>query len=40
LVGKTEEQRQIRKLRSRCEDNIKIYTEFMWLSIGTGGGLL
>jgi hypothetical protein len=51
LVGRSEERRQLGKLRLRWEDNIKVdlqgvvwggvtWTGLMWLGIGTGGGLL
>jgi hypothetical protein len=47
LVGKPEGKRPLGRSRSRCEDNIKTdlqevgwgWTGFIWLGIGTGGGL-
>jgi hypothetical protein len=47
LVGKLEEKRPLKR-PSRCENNIKMdlkeigygCSEFVWLSIGTTGGLL
>jgi hypothetical protein len=49
LVGKSEEKRPFARLRSRCEDNIKIYLEeignlvssrLIWVRTGTNFGLL
>ena len=49
LVGKPEGKRQLGRLRSRWEDNIKmgfrkwdagVWTGSSWLRIGTGGGHL
>jgi hypothetical protein len=44
LVGTPEERRPLGRPRLRWEDNIKMYLKmwirFIWLRIGTGGGLL
>jgi hypothetical protein len=48
LVGKSEEQRPLRRPRRRWEDNIKMDLQevgggrgdWSWLRIGTGGGHL
>jgi hypothetical protein len=47
MAGKPEGKRPVGRPRIRWEDNIKkgkwgwrVYIGFIWLSIGTGGGLL
>jgi hypothetical protein len=50
LVGKPDGKRPLGRQRRRWEDNIKVglreicmeivWTELIWLRIGTGGGLL
>jgi hypothetical protein len=46
LVGRPEGRRPLGRPRRRWEDNIKMdlslemWTELIWLRIGTGGGLL
>jgi hypothetical protein len=47
LVGKSEETRLLGRHRRRCEDctemtvkkDAKIWTRFLWLRIGSSGGL-
>jgi hypothetical protein len=48
LVGKTEGKRPLGGPRHRCEDGIRMdlreigwgWSRFIWLRMGTGGGLL
>jgi len=43
LVGKPERKRPLGRPRRRWEDNIRMHLKelgFIWLRIGTGGGLL
>jgi uridine kinase len=47
FVGKSKRKRLLRRIKRKCEDNIKMYLKlvgrmwavFIWLRIGTGGGL-